>query len=154
MDNSAPCSVTDFIQAAISSSRSACSASLASCTSIFLSMFCVWSRYGRQMGLSSLWAAVPRLRLYLECFKRQTSYIFSCRSKKTYVAIQVKCSLDVSTRTWAEGWLHLGRLPVLSVQFSHSLVSDSLRPHESQHARPPCPSPAPKIYPNSCPSSR
>ena len=30
-----------------------------------------------------------------------------------------------------------------SVQFSHSVVSDSLRPHESQHARPPCPSPTP-----------
>ena len=38
-----------------------------------------------------------------------------------------------------------------SVQFSSSVVSDSLRPHESQHARPPCPSPT---SPNSCPSSR
>ena len=38
-----------------------------------------------------------------------------------------------------------------SVQFSHS-VSDSLQPHESQHARPPCPSPTPGVYPNSCPS--
>ena len=38
-------------------------------------------------------------------------------------------------------------------QFSHSVVSDSLRPHESQHARPPCPSPAPRVYSNSCPSS-
>ena len=33
-------------------------------------------------------------------------------------------------------------------------MSDSLRPHESQHARPPCPSPTPRVYPNSCPSSR
>ena len=41
-----------------------------------------------------------------------------------------------------------------SVQFSRSVVSDSLRPHESQHTRPPCPSPAPRAYPNSCPSSR
>ena len=41
-----------------------------------------------------------------------------------------------------------------SVQFSHSVVSDSLQPHESQHARPPCPSPTPGIYPNSCPLSR
>ena len=37
-----------------------------------------------------------------------------------------------------------------SVQFSHSVLSDSLRPHESQHARPPCPSPTPGVYPNSC----
>ena len=41
-----------------------------------------------------------------------------------------------------------------SVQLSHSVVSDSLRPHESQHARPPCPSPTPGVHPNSCPSSR
>ena len=40
------------------------------------------------------------------------------------------------------------------VQFSHSVVSDSLRPHESQHARPPCLSPTPGVYSNSCPSSR
>ena len=41
-----------------------------------------------------------------------------------------------------------------SVQFSCSVVSDSLRPHESQHARPPCPSPTPGVHPNSCPLSR
>ena len=39
-------------------------------------------------------------------------------------------------------------------QFSHSVMSDSLRPHELQHVRPPCPSPAPRVYPNSCPLSR
>ena len=41
-----------------------------------------------------------------------------------------------------------------SVQFSCSVLSDSLRLHELQHARPPCPSPNPEVYPNSCPSSR
>ena len=41
-----------------------------------------------------------------------------------------------------------------SVQLSHSVVSDSLRPHESQHARPPCPLPTPGIHSNSQPSSR
>ena len=41
-----------------------------------------------------------------------------------------------------------------SVQFSHSVVSDSLRPHGLQHARPPCPSPTPGVHPNPCPSSR
>ena len=35
-------------------------------------------------------------------------------------------------------------------QFSRSVVSDPLRPHESQHARPPCPSPTPRVHPNSC----
>ena len=41
-----------------------------------------------------------------------------------------------------------------SVQFSRSVVSDSLRPHESQHARPPCPSPSPGVHSNSFPLSR
>ena len=44
-------------------------------------------------------------------------------------------------------------LKLSSVQFSHSVVSDSLRPHESQHARPPCPSPTPGVYSDSCASS-
>ena len=43
---------------------------------------------------------------------------------------------------------------LFSVQFSHSVMSDSLQPHELQHARPPCPSPTPRIHPNPCPSSR
>ena len=41
-----------------------------------------------------------------------------------------------------------------TVQFSHSVVSNSLRPHEPKHARPPCPSPTPGVYPNSCPLSQ
>ena len=41
-----------------------------------------------------------------------------------------------------------------SVQFSRSVVSDSLRPHKSQHARPPCPSPSPGVHSDSRPSSQ
>ena len=41
-----------------------------------------------------------------------------------------------------------------SVQFSRPVVSDSLRPHESQHARPPCPSPTPGVHSDSCPLSQ
>ena len=41
-----------------------------------------------------------------------------------------------------------------SVQFSRSIVSDSLWPHGLQYVKPPCPSPTPRIYPNSCPLSR
>ena len=41
-----------------------------------------------------------------------------------------------------------------SVQFSHSVVSDSLQPQELQHTRPLCPSPTPGVHSNSCPSSR
>ena len=42
----------------------------------------------------------------------------------------------------------------LFVQFRGSIVSNSLRPHESQHTRPPSPSPTPRVHTNSCPSSR
>ena len=45
-----------------------------------------------------------------------------------------------------------GRVPFS--QFSHSVVSDSLRPHEPQHARPPYPSPTPGVHPNPCPLCR
>ena len=43
---------------------------------------------------------------------------------------------------------------ISSVQFSCSVVSYSVRSHEPQHAMPPCPSPTPGVYPNSCPLSR
>ena len=42
----------------------------------------------------------------------------------------------------------------LSVQFSHSVVFDSLWPHEPQHTRPPCPSPTPRVHPKPWPSSQ
>ena len=45
-------------------------------------------------------------------------------------------------------------LTLSSVQFNHSVMSDSLRPHGPQHARPPCPSPTPGVYSNSCPLSQ
>ena len=45
-------------------------------------------------------------------------------------------------------------MKAISVQFSGSVVSDFLRPHELQHARPPCPSPTPRVHPDSCPSSQ
>ena len=40
--------------------------------------------------------------------------------------------------------------PITSVQFSSSVMSNSLQPHESQHTRPPCPSPTPGVHPNPC----
>ena len=60
-------------------------------------------------------------------------------------------------------WLNIGTQSTLpkhkcsafsSVQFNHSVVYDSLRPHGLQHTRPPCPSPTPRVYTNSCPLSQ
>ena len=51
-------------------------------------------------------------------------------------------------------WAYVPNPPLSSVQFSCSVVSDSSRPHESQHARPPCPSPTPGVHSDSRPSSQ
>ena len=61
------------------------------------------------------------------------------------------CSHEIKRR------LLLGRKVMTnlsSVQFSHSVVSDSLQPHELQHTRPPCPSPTPGVHSDSRPSSQ
>ena len=76
-------------------------------------------------------------------------------------------ALFAIARTWkqpkcpsVDEWIRKCGIPtqcniqLSSAQFSHSGVPDSLRPHGSQHARPPCPSPMPRIYSNSCSLSR
>ena len=55
--------------------------------------------------------------------------------------IRVKCKIPVATSS----------ILISSVQFSRSVMSNSLWPHKSQHARPPCPSSPPGVYSNSCP---
>ena len=57
----------------------------------------------------------------------------------------------VPTALFAKGLI---KLELISVQFSCSVVSDSLRPDGLQYARPPCPSPTPGVYSNSCPLSQ
>ena len=60
------------------------------------------------------------------------------------------CSHEIKTLApWQESYDQPS-----SVHFSHSVVSNSLRPHELQHSRPPCPSPTTRVYPNSCPLSQ
>ena len=73
-----------------------------------------------------------------------------------------QCILKISPGTGQGGlvccnfWTQLSdwtELSVSSVQFSHSVMCDSLQPHGLQHARLPCPSPMPRVYSNSCPLS-
>ena len=65
------------------------------------------------------------------------------RNKVIHIGKEVKLSLFADDM-----------IPYISpVQFSHSVMSDTLWPHESQHARAPCPLPIPRVYSNSCPSS-
>ena len=67
---------------------------------------------------------------------------FTCNQCQKVVS--KKCGLGTNSKVDTDS----------SVQFSRSVLSDSLRPHELQHARPPCPSPTPGIYSNSCPLSQ
>ena len=74
--------------------------------------------------------------------------------------VAIPCSRGSS---WPRDWNCVSRIArrfftvwaiISSVQFSRSVVSDSLWPHESQHARPACPSQTPRVYANSCPLSQ
>ena len=58
----------------------------------------------------------------------------------------------MSINSWMNKVWHIHAIEY-SVQFSLSVMSDSLWPHEPQHASPACPSPTPRVYPNSCPLS-
>ena len=61
------------------------------------------------------------------------------------------------SQVWLNPTLHLLCTSIIkfsSVQFSRSVMSNSLWPHELQHAGPTCPSPTPGVYPNSCPLSQ
>ena len=70
-----------------------------------------------------------------------------------YIQAHVIFSFDTLSRICVSTYYTCCRVIQFS-QFSHSVVSDSLRSHELQHARPPCPSPTPRVHPNSCPSSQ
>ena len=87
----------------------------------------------------------------------------------------LQCSCLENPRDWGAWWAAICRVAqsqtqlkrlssssinicthvrIISIQFSRSVVSNSLRPHELQHARPPCPSPTPGVYSDSCASSQ
>ena len=69
-----------------------------------------------------------------------------------YVHSDVNSWVDDICSVWS--WQNLGSKIQGSVQFSCSVMSNSLRPHEWQHTRPPYPSPSPGVHSNSRPSSR
>ena len=73
----------------------------------------------------------------------------------SHYKIQTKFLLFEDLSKWfPKAEVILSNIPFSSVQFSRSVMSDSLQPHEPQHARPPCPSPTPRVHPNPCPLSR
>ena len=90
----------------------------------------------------------------------QAKTIIKYQSTFTRVAKSIGWQYQVLTKMWSN-WnsctslvgYKMGQHTPISVQFSRSIVSDSLRPHGSQHARPPCPSPTPGVHSDSRPSS-
>ena len=68
-----------------------------------------------------------------------------------FVLVQLLSHVQLSETSWTAACQSSLSLTFFSVQFSYSVVSDPLQPHESQHARPPYPSPIPGVYSNSCP---
>ena len=79
--------------------------------------------------------------------------MYGCDS---WIIKKAECQRIYAFKLWC--WRRLLRVTgwqedPTSPEISRSVVSDSLQPHESQHARPPCPSPTPGVYSNSCPSS-
>ena len=67
-----------------------------------------------------------------------------------FSAIPIKLPMAVFTELEKKNYSLYGNI----VQFSRSVVSDSLQPHELWHTRPPCPSPTPRVHPDPCPSSQ
>ena len=118
----------------------------------------------------SLPPPTPLPLLFLQCHKAYTKCMYLehhkawtpglARGPRNHPEIQRFPFTDEETvaqeakGTWPRSRSHNGPLGTDSVQFSRSVMSNSLRPHELQHARPPCPSPTPGVHPNPCPSSR
>ena len=74
-----------------------------------------------------------------------------------YMAQETQTGLGINLGGWDGeeiGGRFKGERIYVSVQLSHSVVSDCLRPQEPQHARPPCPPPTPGVHPNPCPLSQ
>ena len=94
-----------------------------------------WLKFEFPMQGAKVWSLVQETRSFI--YAKQPRIHIKKRERK-------KEKLLSSNFLWNWG----------SFWFSHSVVADSLWPHELQHARPPCPSPTPGVHPNSCPLSQ
>ena len=86
---------------------------------------------------------------------QNSSWHISGRSRKIWDVISTTHKMLHQSSKEYHCWVYKGQeYAVSSVQFSRSVVSNSLQPHESHHTRPPCPSPTPGVHPDSYPSSQ
>ena len=110
------------------------------------------------------WVVMPSFKGSLDDIIIQCKcYANSCQQMETLLCESFRIFFFFLIHNWLNlrmGNPQIGRgdctefLILSSVQFSRSVVSDSLRPHESQHTRPPCPSPTPGVHSDSRPSSQ
>ena len=113
--------------------------------SLFLSYFC--------RNLRIAWPVPPNTRQCLCLLSENGGGVCSWRGKLLIIIPRLDANYCVRQK------MHVTCSPSAdtfrsSVQFSRSAVSDSLQPHESQHAKPPCPSPTSRVQPNPCPLSQ
>ena len=97
------------------------------------------------------WSSILRIVIYMfQCYSLKSSHpcLLPQSPKVCSLYLCLFCCLEYKVI------ITIFLNSIRSDQISRSVVSDSLRPHESQHARPPCPSPTPGVHSNSCPSSR
>ena len=114
------------------------------------------------LKLRSIESVMPSNHLFLCCPHLLMPSIFpSIRVFSSESALRImwlnywSFSLSISPSNEYLGLsLRIDWFDLFAVQFSRLVVSNSLRPHESQHARPPCPSPTPGVHPDSCPSNQ
>ena len=128
-----------------------------------LMVACTWQRLleERQWNLMISFLSVVRVCIFMKRWLQLSGAPTSadvCESTGVIRTPELQvvawsCPRDCSSHCpWCLSTVIL--LAISSVQFSSSVVPDSLRPHEPQHARPPCPSPTPRVHPNPCPLSR
>ena len=107
-----------------------------------------------QYPVSNLdWRFISYMILYMfQCHSPKSSHPLPLPQSPKFCSIHLCLFCCLTYRVIVT--IFLNSIYMCSVQFSRSVVSDSLQPHESQHTRPPCPSPTPGVHSNSRPSSQ
>ena len=98
---------------------------------------------------------LPKVTYRFNAIPIKILMLFFTETEKTILKFIWTHNPEQSKQSWERRWGDsiIPDFKLLSVQFSHSVVSDSLWSHGLQHTRLPCPSPTPRAYSNSCPSS-
>ena len=89
----------------------------------------------------------------LWCWRRLLRVPWTARRSNQSILNEISPEYSLKGLTLKRKLQYFGHL-IRSDQISRSVMSDSLRPHELQHTRPPCPSPTPRVHPDSRPSSQ